>query len=140
MKKRILLIGYNYHPEPTGVGNYTGEMIEWFNAKGYDCTVLNSYPYYPYWKVQEPYCKKRFLYSMEERTDSKSNGKLKIITSKALVKILFKIEKYMFDQSRRVRSILKRFSEKNSVDIKKLFGHKHNDEIRKIQSVLAVQE
>ena len=77
MKKRILLISYNNHPEPTGVGNYTGEIIEWLDAKGHDCTVLNSYPYNPYWKVQEPYCKKRFLYSMEERTDSGSNGKLK---------------------------------------------------------------
>ena len=140
MKKRILSISYKYYPEPTGVGNYTSEMIEWFDAKWYDCTVLNSYRYYPYWKVQEPYCKKRFLYSMEERTDSRSNGKRKIITSKALVKILFKIEKYIFDQSGSVRRILKRFSERNSVEIKKLFGYKHNDEIRKIQSVLGVQE
>lgn len=79
MKKRILLIGYNYHPEPTGVGKYNGEMIEWFVGQGYDCTVLTSYPYYPYWKVQEPYYKKRFWYSVEERKDTKSGGKLKII-------------------------------------------------------------
>ncbi|HEX6892994.1 MAG TPA: WcaI family glycosyltransferase, partial [Chryseolinea sp.] len=43
------------------------------------CTVLTSYPYYPYWKVQEPYYKKRFWYSTEEKTDAKSNGKLKVI-------------------------------------------------------------
>ena len=140
MKKRILLINYIYHPEPAGVGNYTGEMIEWFDAKGYDCTTLNPYPFYTYWKVQEPYCKKRFWYSLEERTDSKSNGKPMIITSKALVTILFKIEKYIFDQSKSVRRILKGFSESNSVDIKKLFVYKHNDDIRKIQSVLAVKE
>jgi colanic acid biosynthesis glycosyl transferase WcaI len=79
MKKRILLIGYNYSPEPTGIGKYNGEMIEWFVRQGYDCTVLTSYPYYPYWKVQEPYFKKRYWYSVEERTDASSNGKLKII-------------------------------------------------------------
>ena len=77
--KRILLISYNYKPEPTGIGKYNGEMIEWFVGQGYDCTVLTSYPYYPFWKVQEPYHKKRFWYSIEERTDSKSKGKLKII-------------------------------------------------------------
>ncbi|HMG93224.1 MAG TPA: WcaI family glycosyltransferase [Chryseolinea sp.] len=79
MKKRILLISYNYHPEPTGIGKYNGEMIEWFVEQGYDCTVLTSYPYYPHWKVQEPYYKKRFWYSTEEKTNVKSNGKLKII-------------------------------------------------------------
>ncbi|HEY5919787.1 MAG TPA: WcaI family glycosyltransferase, partial [Chryseolinea sp.] len=77
--KRILLISYNYKPEPTGIGKYNGEMIEWFVGQGYDCTVLTSYPYYPFWKVQEPYHKKRFWYSIEKRTDSKSKGKLKII-------------------------------------------------------------
>jgi colanic acid biosynthesis glycosyl transferase WcaI len=79
MKKRILLIGYNYFPEPTGIGKYNGEMIDWFVSKGYDCTVLTAYPYYPHWKVQEPYYKKRFWYSVEQRTDATSNGKLKII-------------------------------------------------------------
>ena len=79
MKKRILLISYNYHPEPTGIGKYNGEMIGWFVNQGYDCTVITTYPYYPYWKVQEPYYKKRFWYSVEEKTGNKSNGKLKII-------------------------------------------------------------
>jgi colanic acid biosynthesis glycosyl transferase WcaI len=77
--KRILLISYNYHPEPTGIGKYNGEMIEWFVRQGYDCTVLTSFPYYPYWKIQEPYFRKRFWYSIEERIDEQSNGKLKVI-------------------------------------------------------------
>lgn len=79
MKKRILLISYNYHPEPTGIGKYNGEMIGWFVNQGYDCTVITTYPYYPYWKVQEPYYKKRFWYSVEENTGGNSKGKLKII-------------------------------------------------------------
>jgi colanic acid biosynthesis glycosyl transferase WcaI len=79
MKKRILLIGYNYYPEPTGIGKYNGEMMRWFMGQGYDCTVVTSYPYYPFWKVQEPYFSKRFWYSTEKETDSVSQGKLKII-------------------------------------------------------------
>ena len=49
MQKRILLIGYNFSPEPTGIGKYSGEMIQWLGNQGYDCTVLTAYPYYPYW-------------------------------------------------------------------------------------------
>ena len=78
MKKRLLLISYNFYPEPTGIGKYNGEMISWFVSKGYDCTVITSYPYYPYWKIQEPYFKKRFWYTTEESVDSKSGGSLRI--------------------------------------------------------------
>ncbi|WPV00233.1 WcaI family glycosyltransferase [Mucilaginibacter sp. cycad4] len=55
MKKRILLISHNFFPEPTGIGKYNGEMMMWLAKNGYDCTVVTTYPYYPYWKVQEPY-------------------------------------------------------------------------------------
>lgn len=79
MKKRILLISYNYFPEPTGIGKYNGEMIGWFASQGYDCTVLTSYPYYPHWKVQEPYYKKRFWYTVERQHDTQSSGQIKII-------------------------------------------------------------
>ena len=53
--KKILLISHNFSPEPTGIGKYNGEMIDWLAKKGYDCTVVTTYPYYPYWKVQKPY-------------------------------------------------------------------------------------
>jgi colanic acid biosynthesis glycosyl transferase WcaI len=65
MKNRILLIGYNYYPEPTGIGKYSGEMVYWLAQHGYDCTVLTTYPYYPYWRVQEPYTHKKRWYSTE---------------------------------------------------------------------------
>jgi colanic acid biosynthesis glycosyl transferase WcaI len=78
MKKRLLLIGYNFSPEPTGIGKYSGEMISWLVAQGYDCTVITSYPYYPYWKVQEPYHKKRFWFSVEESHDVESGGRLRV--------------------------------------------------------------
>lgn len=75
MKKRILLIGYNFSPEPTGIGKYSGEMVDWLAKQGHDCLVLTTYPYYPYWKVQEPYYKKRFWYT-KERQDFDSGGRI----------------------------------------------------------------
>jgi len=77
MKKRILLIGYNFNPEPTGIGKYSGEMISWLGEKGYDCSVVTTYPYYPFWKVQEPYYKNRFWYKTESQELS-SGGKIKV--------------------------------------------------------------
>ena len=67
MKKRILMIGYNYAPELTGIGKYSGEMISWLAKQGYECTVITTYPYYPYWKVQEPYFQNRFWYKTERQ-------------------------------------------------------------------------
>lgn len=77
MKKRVLVIGYNYYPEPTGIGKYSGEMVYWLAKKGYDCTVITAYPYYPYWKVQEPYYKNRFGYKTERQTFA-SGGSLTV--------------------------------------------------------------
>jgi colanic acid biosynthesis glycosyl transferase WcaI len=77
MNKRILLIGYNFYPEPTGIGKYSGEMLYWLAQKGYDCTVITTYPYYPYWKVQEPYSKRMFWY-MTESKKFKSGGKMTV--------------------------------------------------------------
>ena len=65
MSKRLLLIGGNYSPEPTGIGKYNGEMIKWLAENGYDCTVITSYPYYAEWKVQPPYDKKKNWYTKE---------------------------------------------------------------------------
>ncbi|WP_374166805.1 WcaI family glycosyltransferase [Arcticibacter sp. MXS-1] len=60
VKKRILLLGINCFPELTGIGKYTGEMVQWLAENGYDTTVVTSYPYYPYWKVQAPYSGKSY--------------------------------------------------------------------------------
>ena len=68
MQKHILYIGYNFSPELTGIGKYSGEMMEWLAAAGHHCTVVTAYPYYPQWEVQEPYKHKSFWYSKEEKT------------------------------------------------------------------------
>jgi len=54
-KKSILLLSHNFSPEPTGIGKYNGEMMEWLCKNGYNTTVITTFPYYPFWKVQEPY-------------------------------------------------------------------------------------
>ncbi|RKR82265.1 colanic acid biosynthesis glycosyl transferase WcaI [Mucilaginibacter gracilis] len=75
-KKRILLIGHNFSPEPTGIGKYSGEMMEWLAQNGYDCTVVTTYPHYPYWKVQKPY--KNGWYKKEVFTYPESVGSLTV--------------------------------------------------------------
>jgi colanic acid biosynthesis glycosyl transferase WcaI len=76
MKKRILLIGYNFLPEPIGIGKYSGEMIMWLAKNGYDCEVITSYPYYPQWKVSVEYAKSKFWYSTEYHTIGEGSVKI----------------------------------------------------------------
>lgn len=66
MRKRILFIGGNFFPEPTGIGKYSGEMVDWLSAKGFECTVVTTFPYYPQWKVQPPYNNISFWYKKEK--------------------------------------------------------------------------
>ncbi|RYZ97537.1 MAG: colanic acid biosynthesis glycosyltransferase WcaI, partial [Sphingobacteriaceae bacterium] len=58
--KSFLLITTNYHPEPTATGKFNGEMIEWLVKKGHDCTVITTFPHYPFWKVMVPYTNRWF--------------------------------------------------------------------------------
>jgi colanic acid biosynthesis glycosyl transferase WcaI len=67
-EKRVLLLGGNYYPEPTGIGKYSGEMMDWLSAQGYQCGVVTTYPYYPYWQVQAPYTNKSSWFKKEERS------------------------------------------------------------------------
>ena len=62
---KILLLGGNFAPEPTGIGKYNGEMMAWLADRGFECSVVTTYPYYPYWKVQEPYRAKSWFFSKE---------------------------------------------------------------------------
>ncbi len=71
MNNRILLIGGNFYPEPTGIGKYSGEMIDWLSENGYECTVITTFPYYPDWKVQPEYRKSRFLFKKETKCSEK---------------------------------------------------------------------
>ncbi len=54
-KKRVLVIGINCFPEITGIGRYTGIMVNWLADNNHECTVVTGFPYYPNWKVAKPY-------------------------------------------------------------------------------------
>lgn len=57
---KILVYGINYSPELTGIGKYTGEMVEWMARQGHDVRVITAPPYYPEWKVGERYSAWRY--------------------------------------------------------------------------------
>jgi colanic acid biosynthesis glycosyl transferase WcaI len=48
---RILIYGINFHPEPTGVGKYTGEMAGWLASQGHEVRVVTAPPSYPHWRA-----------------------------------------------------------------------------------------
>jgi len=52
---KILVYGINYSPELTGIGKYTGEMVEWMAEHGHDVRVITAPPYYPEWQVGAHY-------------------------------------------------------------------------------------
>jgi colanic acid biosynthesis glycosyl transferase WcaI len=52
---KILIVGLNFLPEITGIGKYTGEMVDYLNGEGHEVRVITTSPYYPYWQVQPGY-------------------------------------------------------------------------------------
>lgn len=113
MGKRILLIGGNFSPEPTGIGKYNGEMIHWLANNGYDCTVITTYPYYPQWQVQAPYERSKnwfkkevingiTVYRCPQYVPADPSGKKRILqdasfAASALLKVLQLVWKKKYD-------------------------------------------
>ena len=60
---KFLLYGINFAPELTGIGKYSGEMVEFLSSKGHEVTVVTAPPYYPEWEIKAPY--KKWLYQKE---------------------------------------------------------------------------
>ncbi|WP_101852718.1 glycosyltransferase family 4 protein [Kocuria flava] len=52
---RILIIGLNYAPEPTGIAPYTTDLAEGLSRAGHGVRVITTYPHYPQWRFQEGY-------------------------------------------------------------------------------------
>lgn len=52
---RILVYGINHAPELTGIGKFTGEMVEWLAGQGHEVRVVTAPPYYPAWTVHRNY-------------------------------------------------------------------------------------
>lgn len=57
---RLLFLGLNYTPELTGIGKYSGEMMEWFAARGHEVRVVTTPPYYPAWHVSKGHSQWRY--------------------------------------------------------------------------------
>ncbi len=60
-KKKIVIIGINYHPEDSAIGLYTTQKAEYLVCKGFDVTVITGFPYYPQWEIREDYKAKSYL-------------------------------------------------------------------------------
>jgi colanic acid biosynthesis glycosyl transferase WcaI len=63
--KRVLVIGINYWPEPTGIAPYTTGMAEYLAQQGAMVTVLTGVPHYPDWRIADRY--RRRLATRERR-------------------------------------------------------------------------
>ena len=50
---KVLLVSLNFSPELTGIGKYSGEMVDGWIARGHEVTVVCAPPYYPAWQVQD---------------------------------------------------------------------------------------
>jgi colanic acid biosynthesis glycosyl transferase WcaI len=49
---RVLVVGINYRPEPTGIGPYTAGLAEHLAARGDEVTVITGLPSYPGWRLR----------------------------------------------------------------------------------------
>lgn len=49
---KILLVSMNFTPELTGVGKYSGEMVDGLIARGHEVSVVCAPPYYPSWTIE----------------------------------------------------------------------------------------
>lgn len=54
-QRRVLILGLNYPPEPTGIAPYTGAMTKGLARRRVQATALTSRPHYPGWKITSAY-------------------------------------------------------------------------------------
>jgi len=52
---RVLIVGLNYVPEPTGIAPYTTGLAEGLARDGAPVRVIAGFPHYPQWRVQDGY-------------------------------------------------------------------------------------
>lgn len=62
---KILFIGINYAPEPTGIAVYTSGMAQALVARGHEVTVICAPPHFPRWKLSPGYSVWRYRQSIE---------------------------------------------------------------------------
>ncbi|MDP9431463.1 MAG: glycosyltransferase [Actinomycetota bacterium] len=54
-RERLLIVGVNYAPEPTGSAPYTAGLAETLAASGHPVDVVTGVPHYPSWRVDPAY-------------------------------------------------------------------------------------
>ena len=47
---KVVILGINYAPEPTGIAPYTTAIATGLAKRGHEVLVLTGHPHYPYWK------------------------------------------------------------------------------------------
>jgi len=52
---RVLVIGANYAPEPSGNAPYTSALARRLAERGHDVRVITTHPHYPEWRVRASY-------------------------------------------------------------------------------------
>lgn len=52
---KVLVIGINYAPEPTGIAPYTAGLAAGLVREGVQVRVITGYPHYPQWRVADGY-------------------------------------------------------------------------------------
>ena len=63
----FVFLGINYWPDETGIAPFTTGRCEYLASRGHQVTVFTGFPYYPDWRVPEPYRGRLFR-------DEESNG------------------------------------------------------------------
>jgi len=61
---KILIYSMHFWPEPIGIGKYSGDMAFWCSQRGHEVRVICSSPWYPHWKIQEPYSGAAFRFEI----------------------------------------------------------------------------
>lgn len=54
-RRRVLIYGINYAPEPTGVGRYSGDIGAYLARAGHRVDVVTAVPHYPGWQPRDGY-------------------------------------------------------------------------------------
>ena len=52
---RILVLSINYWPDETGIAAFNIWRCEYLAARGHQVTICTGPPYYPEWRVPQPY-------------------------------------------------------------------------------------
>lgn len=63
---RVLIVGINYSPEPTGIAPYTTGIAQGLAGHGHEVDVVTGVPHYPEWRVGDEYVGRRRIPSVEQ--------------------------------------------------------------------------